>query len=228
MGGIHMLAQDIMTTRVITVTPGTPLRDAVQLMLEHRISGLPVVGDSGRLVGIVTEADLLLKEAKPHPQPPVLEWFGRSLWLERWLSSARKAEGQTVGDVMTHNVVTADEHTPVEELAARMIRFRVNRLPIVRDGAVVGIVTRADILKVFMRSDETLSAQCRSLVTEFLLPWEEVGIHVDRGVVHVRGRVSSPGRRNELLQRLWSVDGVIAVDDRDLLHGYPAHMLMGE
>ena len=223
-----MLAQDIMTHRVITVTPATPLRDAVRLMLAHRISGLPVVDDSGRLVGIVTEADLLLKEAKPHPQPPVLEWFGRSLWLERWVSPARKAEGQTVGEVMTHNVVTADEQTPVEELAARMIRYRVNRLPIVRDGAVVAIVTRADVLKVFLRSDETLTAQCRRLVGEFILPTEDVGVDVDRGVVHVRGRVASPGRRSELLQLLWTVDGVIAVDDRDLLHAYPAHMLMGE
>lgn len=223
-----MTAQDIMTSRVITVTPATPLRDAVRLMLEHRISGLPVIDDAGRLVGIVTEADLLLKEAKPHPQPPVLEWFGRSLWLERWLSPARKAEGQTVGEVMTHNVVTADEQTPVEELAARMIRYRVNRLPIVRAGAVVGIVTRADILKVFMRSDEALAVQCRRLVGEFLLPAEEVGIDVDRGVVHLRGRVASPGRRSDLLQRLWTVDGVIGLDDRELVHAFPAHMLMGE
>src|SRR5574341_2074323 len=223
-----MIAQDIMTTRVITVTPAAPLRDAVRLMLEHRISGLPVVDESGRLVGIVTEADFLLKEVKPHPQPPVLEWFGHSLWLERWLSSARKAEGQTVGDVMTHNVVTADEQTPVEELASRMTRFRVNRLPVVRDGAVVGIVTRADVLKVFLRPDDTLTLQCRRLVGEFVLPTEEVGVDVERGVVRVRGRVSSPGRRNELLQRLWTVDGVIGLDDRDLVHAYPAHMLMGE
>jgi len=223
-----MLAKDIMTARVIRATTQTPLRDAVRLMLEHRISGLPVTDDFGHLVGVVTEADLLVKEAKPHPQPPLVEWFGRFLWLERWLSPARKAEGRSVGEVMTHNVVTADEQTPVEELASRMLRYRVNRLPVVRDGAVVGIVTRADVLKVFLRSDETIAAQCRRLVGDFLTAGEDVGIDVDRGVVLVRGRVASPGRRSELLQQMWMVDGVIAVDDCDLLHGYPKYLLMGE
>src|SRR3990172_6228697 len=100
-----------MSSPVLTVAPETPVRDAVQLMLGNHVSGLPVV-----------------------------EWAGPWLWFERWVGAHRKAEGRTVGEVMTHHVVTADEETPVHELAARMVRHQINRLPIVRGREVVGTV----------------------------------------------------------------------------------------
>lgn len=215
-----MKAKEIMTSPVVTVTPQTPVQDAVRLMLEHHISGLPVINETGELVGIVTEADLLLKEAQPKPEQPVVDWFGRWLWLERWLSGYRKVKGRIVGEVMTHNVVTADEETPVHNLASRMMRFQVNRLPIVRGGQLVGIVTRADILKVFLRSDELLRKEAALVVKDFLLSGEEVQVSTDRGVLILRGRVASPGRRAALLRQLWEIDGVIAVDDRDLEHAF--------
>src|SRR3989304_1217283 len=147
-----------MSSPVLTVAPETPGRDAVQLMLGNHVSGLPVVDARGHLVGVITEADLLLKEVEPKPPTPVVEWAGPWLWFERWVGAHRQAEGGTVGEVMTHHVVTADEETPVHELAARMVRHQINRLPIVRGREVVGIVTRADILKGFLRSDEDLAA----------------------------------------------------------------------
>lgn len=215
-----MKAKDIMTRPVVTVTPQTPVQDAVRLMLEHHISGLPVIDESGELVGIVTEADLLLKETQPKPQQPVVDWFGRSLWLERWLSGYRKVKGRIVGEVMTHNVVTAGEDTPAHELASLMTRFQVNRLPIVRGRQVVGIVTRADILKLFLRSDEILRQEAQLAMKDFLLPTEEVEVSADRGVLALRGRVASPGRRFALLRRLWEIDGVISIDERDLEHAF--------
>jgi len=209
-------AKAIMTTPVITVTPQTPVRDAARLLVERHISGLPVVDDDGLLVGIVTEADFLYKEATPKPPEPLLRWFGRSLWLERLTGAARKVEGRTVGEVMTHNVITAEEDTPVQVLASRMVRFGVNRIPIVRGRRVVGIVTRADVLKVFQRSDEILEREARQILDEFLVHGEEVGITVERGVLHLRGTLGGPGRRQALLRRLWTIDGVVAVDDHDL------------
>jgi CBS domain-containing protein len=215
-----MKAQDIMTAPVITVTPQTAVRDAAHLMVERGISGLPVVDESGRLVGILSEADLLLKEADPRPSPPFVEWFGHSLWLERRVSGYRKAEGRTVGEVMTHNVLTAEEETPVREIASRMVRHGVNRLPIVRGGQVVGIVTRADILKVFLRQDAALAAEAQRIVDEFVLDEEEVRVSVDRGTVVLGGRVLMPLRRDLLLDRLRTIDGVIAVDGKELRHLY--------
>lgn len=216
-----MKASDIMTAPVVTVTPQMAVRDAVHLMVERSISGLPVVDESGRLVGILTEADLLFKEAEPRPSHPVVEWFGHSLWLERRVSGYRKVEGRTVGEVMTHNVITAEEETPVHEVASRMVRYRVNRLPVVRGGRVVGIVTRADILKVFLRQDAALAAESQRIVDEFVQNAEEVRISVERGTIAIRGRVASPVRRELLLDRIRDIDGVIAVDDAGLEYMYP-------
>jgi CBS domain-containing protein len=215
-----LTAKSIMSAPVVTIRPEAPVRDAVRLLLDRHISGLPVVDGAGRLVGIVTEADLLPKEAQPPASDPLLGWFGRSLWLERLVTGHRKLEGRTVGEVMTHNVVTADEDTPVHVLASRMMRYSVNRLPVVRAGQVVGIVTRADVLKVFLRSDELLEREGRRILDDFLVYGEEVALSVDRGVLVLRGIVGSAGRRQTLLRRLWSIDGVVAVDDRELREAY--------
>jgi len=217
-------AREIMSSPVLTVTPETPVRDAVQLMLGNHISGLPVVDAQGHLVGIISEADLLLKASEPRPSEPLLELSGPWLWVERWLGAHRKAAGRTVGEVMTRHVVTATEETPVGELAARMVRHQVNRLPIVRGREVVGIVTRADILKVFLRSDAELAAEAQRLVVDFLRPSEEVQVTVRRGVLTLRGHLASPGRRAALLQRLEQITGLIAVDASDLEHAFPAHV----
>ena len=213
-------AKTIMSAPVVTIRPETPVRDAVRMMLDRHISGLPVVDDEGRLTGIITEADLLPKEAQLPVSEPLLGWFGRSLWLERLVTGHRKVEGRTVGEVMTHNVVTAEEETPVHVVASRMMRYGVNRLPIVRAGQVVGIVTRADVLKVFLRGDELLEREGRRLLDDFLVYGEEVGLSVDRGVFVLHGVLGSTGRRQALLRRLWNVDGVVAIDDRDLREAY--------
>lgn len=223
-----LTAKSIMSAPVVTTRPELPVRDAVRLMLDRHISGLPVVDDEGRLVGIVTEADLLPKEAQPPVGEPLLGWFGRSLWLERLVTGHRKLEGRTVGEVMTHNVVTAEEETPIHVLASRMMRYAVNRLPIVQAGRVVGIVTRADVLKVFLRSDELLERDGRSLLDGFLVYGEEVRLSVDRGVFVLHGVVGSPGRRQALLRRLWNIDGVVTVDDRELREAYRETAAMWE
>lgn len=215
-----LTARAIMSAPVITVPPEMPVREAVGLMLDRHISGLPVVDGSGRLVGIITEADLLPKEAQVRAAEPLVEWFGRSLWLERMVTGHRKVEGRTVGEVMTHNVVTAEEDTPVHVLAARMMRYGINRLPIVRAGRVVGIVTRADVLKVFLRGDDLLEREGRRLLDDLLVYGEEVGLTVEGGVFILRGVVGSPGRRQLLLRRLRDIDGVVAIDDRELREAY--------
>src|SRR3990170_6546669 len=221
-------AKTIMSAPVVTIRPEAPVRDAVRMMLDRHISGLPVVDDAGRLTGIFTEADLLPKEAQLPVSEPLLGWFGRSLWLERLVTGHRKVEGRTVGEVMTHNVVTAEEETPVHILAARMMRYGVNRLPIVRAGQVAGIVTRADVLKVFLRSDELLVREGRRLLDDFLVYGEEVGLTVEGGVFLLHGVVGSAGRRQALLRRLWSIDGVVTVDDRGLRETYRGSAAMWE
>lgn len=125
-----------------------------------------MVDEAGDLVGIVTEADLLLKEATPRPTPPFFDWVGRWLWLERWLSAHRKAEGWIVVQVMTHNVIMASEETMAHELASMMLRHRVNRLLIVRNHKSVEIVNRADILRLLLRSDQALFEEAKRAVKQ--------------------------------------------------------------
>lgn len=110
---------DIMTTDIATVRPDTPTENAARLMFSRSISGAPVVDEQNRLVGVVTEFDIIAKE------------------------------GRTVGDIMTSDVVTVGEDTDAETVAQILISRRVRRVPVVRDGAIVGIVSRSDLVRLF-------------------------------------------------------------------------------
>ena len=141
-----MRAHQIMTRDVITVLPDTPILDAANKMLENHVSGLPVVDSSGQLVGIVSESDFL-RRAEIGTQ------HRRARWLQYLLSPGRVAgdfvqeRGRKVDDVMTRDPVTADEETPLDDLVALMEKNGIKRLPILRDGKLVGIVTRANLLR---------------------------------------------------------------------------------
>lgn len=195
---------DIMTRDIVTVTPGSSLRDAAMAMLRHGVSGLPVVDEQGALVGIVSEADFVAQEA-------VHDFADRASLLGplfgRKDTALRTAE--TVGDVMTTDVVTVPHDARVAQ-AARRMAAGVKRLPVVDgDGALVGIVSRADILAVFARSDDEIAADLRELVGSGLLPIgpEQVGVGVVDGVVTLRGTVDA------------RVDALILADIAGRLHG---------
>ena len=115
-----MIARDIMTHKVITIQPDASAQEAAQLLDHHRISGLPVVDDQSRIIGIITEADIISK-------------------VDR--------EGLSVGDIMSREIVAVDEETPVNEIAAMLTERRIKRVPVVcEDGRLAGIVSRADIV----------------------------------------------------------------------------------
>lgn len=153
-----MKVRDHMTVGVVTVTPGTAFKETAELLLEHGITGVPVVDGSLRLLGIVTEADLMSKEAFGADAPVRLAGVGagRRHRDRRW---AGKADGLTAGDVMTTNVVTAAPGEQVAVAARRMLTRKVKRLPVVEpDGRLVGIISRHDILRIFDRPDAAIAA----------------------------------------------------------------------
>lgn len=144
-----MIARDLMSSDVVTVTPNTPIRDVARTLLQHRISAVPVVDDTGTLVGMVSEGDLVGRRRT--------ERETKSEW---WL--LRLAEGETLNtefvqhlqdplavarEVMTGPVLTCSEDTRADQIAAIMAEHRIKRLPVMRDGRVVGIVRRADLLR---------------------------------------------------------------------------------
>lgn len=215
----HITAREIMSASVVTVRPETPVREIVDRMLRARISGLPVVDDDQRVVGVVTEADLLEKEERPFPAPPLIWWRGRSLRLERMLGRYRKATGAVAHDVMTENIITASEDTNVQELAHLMLRHRINRVLILREGRLAGIVTRADVLKVFLRSDESILQQIReTLGHELYVDPATLAVSCTNGVVTVAGMVERHSDRGLVVKWIRSIDGVVAVSADDLTY----------
>jgi len=228
---LRLVARDIMTSPVITARPETTVRDLAALMTTHRISGIPIVTAEHELVGIVTEGDLLYKEVLPKPSqpPPVVRRLPVRSVIEQH-TQARKAEGIRAYEIMTSPVLTVAESTTVHEIAQVMVRHRINRVVVLRAGRVVGIVSRADVLKVFRRPDEELAEVIRSsLMHDLWIDLSKVTVAVRDGVVYLDGTVE---RRSEAeLAGKWAAmaDGVVdvrnsltyGVDDAHLRPGFP-------
>lgn len=219
----RLTAGDVMTSRVVTVRPETTVKEIAALMVAHHISGLPVVREGGDLVGIVTEADLLQKEQGPQPPLGRLRHAIGSLIQRRavrrslraTLGNMKKAEGLTAAELMSAPVITVEETTPLHEIASMMVDAQVNRVPVLRAGRVIGIVSRADIMRAFTRTDAEVAAAVRStLLHDLWVDVTNVGIDVRGGIVMLDGQVE---RRSECaLVTRWvaAVDGVVAVENR--------------
>jgi CBS-domain-containing membrane protein len=215
----HVTAREIMSSPVVSVAPDAPVRALVELMLRSRISGLPVVDAEERVLGIVTESDLLEKEDRPVPEPPLISWHGRSLRLERMLGRYRKATGTTARDIMTENIVTAGEDTEAHELAHLMLRHNINRILILREGRLTGIVTRADVLKVFLRSDDSILQTVRqTLARELFIDPRPLALTCSGGVVTISGTVDRHSDYGLIMKWVRSVDGVVAVQADNLTY----------
>jgi CBS domain-containing protein len=140
-------ASEIMTAPVVTVAPDTSLRRIAELLVEHRISGVPVVEADGSVAGIVSETDLL-DEEKRRVRLPRTALFGVYLLPEHVIREAfEEGESLTAQDVMTRRVVTVAADTPAQEVVELMLDRKINRVPVVREGKLVGIITRSDALR---------------------------------------------------------------------------------
>jgi len=188
-----------MTSPAITVTPEMHCKDAAALLVRHRISALPVVDASGRLVGLVSEADLLPLEASPDPRSQATPLPARTMPLP-----------QTVGDVMTPEVYTVDEDMDLGVVAQRMLEANVKRFPVLRGDQIVGVVSRHDLVKVIARTDEEVEAGVQRALTEEGMRLTSLGVRVRDGVVELIGDGDRQTLRlAEILAR--SVPGVLDV-----------------
>lgn len=142
-----MNAAEIMTKRVITVTPDTSVGEIADLLLDHKVSAVPVIDDDRHVVGIVSEGDLLGHPPSGSPRAWWLRLFKDTVCLEE-IATARHLKAR---DVTTKPVVTVVDQTPVDVLATLMRRRRVKRVPVLQDGKLVGIASRTDLLEALMR-----------------------------------------------------------------------------
>ncbi len=142
-------ARDIMTTQVITTSPQTPVLDLARLLAEHKINGVPVVDDDGRLVGVVTQSDLI-DRVKKFELPHVITILDAHFFLERpstFKKNLEKLVGNQVSDIMTSPAVTIPPEMPLDEIATTMARRQVHTLPVVEGDRLIGIIGKIDVIR---------------------------------------------------------------------------------
>jgi CBS domain-containing protein len=206
--------EQVMTRSVITVTPETPISEVARLLVEHAISGMPVVDRDGRVVGVVSEGDVLVKEAGR--RAPARRTLARFRGPDRKASAYRsKVEAATAGEMMTSPALTFEPFRAVRTAAEVMTTNEVNRLPVVdSDGRLLGIVTRADLVRAFVRADEELVEAIRQevLVRTMWLDPDRFAVTVDHGAARVTGAVQKRSTA-ELVERfLAMVPGITSVE----------------
>lgn len=209
-----MKVHEVMTKIVVTATPEMSFKETAELLLDYGISGLPVVGAHNRLLGIVTEADLMSKEAfEPCRRRPLAALVGHLTGTAPWID---KAKGLTAGEVMTTTVVTAEPGEEIGAAARRMLERGVKRLPVTEDGRLVGIVSRHDLLRLFHRNDGDIAAEVQAKLASPLHAPEDhqVKSSVDDGVVTLEGHVRSEGDVAVVRGLAERVPGVVQVVDR--------------
>ena len=228
-----MKARDVMVSPVISVKPSCTVKEVAKTLLERRISAVPVVDDSGKLAGIVSEGDLMhraeIGTQRRH------SWWLRVLTGDDALAAEyTKAHARTVADVMTREVITASPDTPLHEIAALLERHSIKRVPIVKDSELVGIVSRANLLQALASSHKDLDIQLSdTTIRDRILahlnnqPWAHtllLNVTVNGGVVDLWGITGSDAERKAIRVAAESAPGVTAVNDhlvRQSAQGWP-------
>jgi CBS domain-containing protein len=201
---------DVMTTRVIAVKRSADYKEICGVLRQYRVSACPVINDAGKVVGVVSETDLLYKVADPNPPAGLIRL--------RWkLGEESKVNAVTASQLMTSPAVSIEPDAPVAVAARIMQNRRVRRLPVVSQaGMLVGIVSRTDLLSVFERPDLDIRDEViRDIIAaEFGLNPAEFDIGVASGIVTVAGPLARLETALALLTRVRHIEGVVAVRDR--------------
>jgi len=218
-----MRVSEVMTKDVLTIGPEAPIKDVARILVENRISGIPVCDIEGAVLGVVSEGDILWKEHDPRDARPgsPLGWIvdGSPNFAGYVKSGAREAR-----QAMSSPAVTIAPYEPVAEAARLMCEQHVNRLPVVRDGRLVGIVTRSDLVRAFVRPDTELVREIRDDVLHRTM-WIDPGritVAVEHGVAVLYGALNARSDVELLTRLVARVPGVLevrshvewAVDDR--------------
>jgi CBS domain-containing protein len=215
-----MKAKDVMTSDVVTVAPETSISDAARTMLDHHISGLPVIHADGQLAGILTEGDLMRRAEMVTTQRPW--WLTLVSTPEEQARAYTKAHGLTVKEVMTKNVATVDEADTLDAVAMLFEERGIKRAPVIRDGKIIGIVSRANLLQALAANkvgetgpnDEAIRSSILSTARkEAGIRISLVDVTVAHGVVHLWGNVGSEAERSALRVVAKNTVGVREVHD---------------
>ena len=217
--------KDVMTGEVAAVRRDTSFKEMAARLREYRVSAFPVIDENRRVIGVVSEADLLAKEALAGEHAGIPAAITGVLHHKEY----QKAEGVTAGDLMTHPAVTARSEDSVEHAARLMYTLQVKRLPVVDAGGyLVGIVSRSDLLTVFDRPDEEIHAEIVNdvILRDFLVDPALFTVTVADGVVTIKGAPETADLGHRLVTRIRHVQGVVAVRD-ELAYPPPERSVAG-
>jgi CBS domain-containing protein len=198
-----------MSTSVVAVHRGTPLKEVAKLLVERCCGLAAIVGPEGKVIGVLSESDLLLKAELPH----AVEQPGRRTGLR---SHRRSAAAATAGQLMTSPAVTVGPEATIAEAARLMRRARVRQLPVLVDRVLVGIVSRSDLVRVFLRPDGEIRHDVIATLAEHSLEIDPERFHVEvaDGIVTLHGRIGRRSLAPALLGLVRTVGGVVRVDAR--------------
>jgi CBS domain-containing protein len=221
-----LIVRDVMCHDVLVVAPETPLKDVAQLLIDRRVSGVPVVDAQGTVLGVVSETDFLIKEqgSDAVAHRPMSRLLGDSADTRRMLA---KVSATTAAQAMTSPAVTIEPLAPISRAAALMTSRKVNRLPVMEDGRLVGIVTRADLVRSYVRSDEELRNTISHDVLHQLLWLDPASftVLVHDGVASISGHVERRSTAEMIERSVAMVPGIVNVrasvtwrfEDRELV-----------
>jgi CBS domain-containing protein len=220
MHGTPHIVSDVMTRTVVALGRGATFKDIVKTMQQWKVSAMPVLEAGNRVVGVVSEADLLSKEEFRDSDPDLSQSRLRStggtpVTQLRRLSDLAKAGALTAQELMTSPAVTVPANATLAQAARTMARHRIKRLPVVDDeGLLQGIVSRSDLLKVFLRDDEEIAEEVRREVVAYLFPApiEPIGVTVRDGVVTLTGRIYDTTLVPVVTRLVRAVEGVVDVN----------------
>ena len=204
------IVRDVMTTGVIAVREDTSFKEMAGMLGSARVSGFPVIDAAGKVIGVVSETDMLIKEADRASHPELFAGLRRSRDLQ-------KAAGVTAAELMTTPPVTIGPDEPVQHAAFLMYDRAVERLPVVdKAGHLVGIVSQVDVLSIFSRPDEEIRREVTNRVTQpnFLMDPEGLKVTVEDGVVTLSGRPRTGQAGRDIIEAVRHIEGVVAVRDQ--------------
>ncbi len=196
---------DVMTHTVIAIGRDAPFKEIIQMMAQWKVSALPVVEGEGRVIGVVSEADLLPKEEFRDSDPSRLD-------QRRRLADLAKAGALVAWEVMSSPAITVHPDAPLAQAARIMATRQVKRLPVVDAQMMLqGVVSRSDLLKVFLRSDEDIAEEARREVVDRLFPDKTVTVAVEEGVVTLAGRIRDTSLVPVAARLVRAVEGVVDI-----------------
>ncbi len=225
-----MTARDVMVSPVITVKSPASVKEVAQSLVEHHISALPVVDDAGKLIGLVSESDLMRRADLGTERHRA--WWLAALFAEEDALAHEyvKAHSHKVADVMTKRVITATPDTPLGEIAALLEKHSIKRVPIVENGALVGIVSRANLIQALAADRKGLEipipdSKLRDRILAHLKtqPWAHtslLNVTVNEGIVDIWGLTRSKAEKQALRVAAESMPGVRAVNDNVVMQSW--------